>query len=237
MSDLPPEAERLLASRPEEFVGDRERIARELRDAGRSDDAHTVSSLRKPPAVVLAVNRAARDRPQAARRAARAAEGLAKTQLSGEASEYRNSVQELEEALALLAEVAVAQLSRRKPATDAVRRRVADLLRASVADSATREALEHGVLLEESDAAGFGAFAGMSPPGDGRQSSRAKTKQSDRREKAKRDRERRLREELTQAEESLEAAERSLTAAQRDRDKAARAVESVAEKLERLKSR
>jgi hypothetical protein len=236
MSELPPEAERLLASRPEEFVSDRERIVRELREAGRSDDARAAASLRKPPAVVLAVNRAARDRPQAAHDAARAAEDLAKSQLSGDADVYRQSLKDLEDALALLAEVAVAQLSREKPASESVRRRVADLLRASAADRGTREALARGALRERSDAAGFAAFAGMTPPAGGHRKAPGTTKREDRSEKARRDRKRRLREELARAEKSLETAERSLAAAERERNKAARAVASVSEKLERLTS-
>ena len=139
-------------------------MVRELRQAGRDEDARALAGLRKPTAVVLAVNRAARDRPQAARDAARAAEELAKSQLSGEAEKYARARKDLESALALLAEVAVARLSREKPATEAMRRRVADLLRSATADTDAREALEQGVLQEEGDAAGFSAFAGMTAP-------------------------------------------------------------------------
>ena len=234
MKELPAEARQILGAAPEEFVAARDRIVKELRDAGRRADAEAVSAVRKPPAVVLAVNRAARDRPQAARDAARAAEKLAKTQLSGDAGEYRKSLADLERALGLLAEVAVAQLSRKKPASEAMRRRVADLLRATAADAGAREALEQGVLQEESDASGFTAFAGMAPPAERRRPSKGRAKKDDRREQAKRERELRLQEELAQAEESLEAAERSLRAAERERDKAARKVASLSERLERL---
>ena len=72
-NDQPAEVEKLLAVRPDEFVHERQRLARELRDAGRSDEAATVAQLRKPSPVVLAVNRAARARPKAARAAADAA--------------------------------------------------------------------------------------------------------------------------------------------------------------------
>jgi hypothetical protein len=237
MSELPSEAKQLLAVAPEDFVAERDRVARELRQADRPEDARAVGELRKPTAVVLAVNRAARDRPNAARDAVRAAERLAKTQLSGDADAYRKSSDELDRALALLAEVAVARLSRGKPASEAMRRRVADLLRASAADSDARDALEQGVLQEEGGAAGFSAFAGMTPPADRRRASaRTKSNEEDRRWQARRERESRLEEELARAEESLEAAEKALKAAERERDKAARAAASVAERLERLKS-
>jgi ketosteroid isomerase-like protein len=71
---LPPEGERLLAVAPENFVAERNRVARELKDAGRAEDAQAVAALKKPPAVVLAVNRAARDRSAATRDAVKAAE-------------------------------------------------------------------------------------------------------------------------------------------------------------------
>jgi hypothetical protein len=236
MSELPSEAKQLLALAPEDFVAERDRVARELRQADRSEDARAVGELRKPTAVVLAVNRAARDRPNAARDAVRAAEHLAKTQLSGDADAYRKSRDELDRALALLAEVAVARLSRGKPASEAMRRRVADLLRASAADSDARATLEHGLLLEEGAAAGFSAFAGMTPPADRRRASARTKSKEDRRAHARRERESRLEGELARAEESLEAAEKALKAAERERDKAARAAASVAERLERLKS-
>jgi predicted ribosome quality control (RQC) complex YloA/Tae2 family protein len=237
MSEVLAEAKQLLAASPEDFVAERNRLVRELRQAGRAEDARMLSELRKPTAVVLAVNRAARDRPQAARDAARAAEQLAKIQLSGDPDEYRKSRDELDRALALLAEVAVAHLSRGKPASEAMRRRVADLLRASAADSDARAALERGLLQEEGGAAGFSAFAGMTPSAGRRRSSpAAKTKEADRRAQARRERERRLEEELARAEESLEEAERALQAAGREREKAARAVASVAERLQRLKA-
>lgn len=227
---------RVLGAAPEDFVAERDRVVKELRQAGRADDARALADLRKPTAVVLAVNRAARDRPQAARDAARAAEAVAKTQLSGEAEKYGKARKDLDNALSLLAEVAVAQLSRAKPASEAMRRRVADLLRSAVADSTAREALQRGVLTEEGGAAGFSAFAGMAAPRGKRGSAASRSKEAERRQKERRDRERRLEDELATAEEALEAAERSLAAAERERDAAVRAVTTASKKLERLKN-
>jgi hypothetical protein len=233
MSALPAEAKQLLGSAPEDFVAERKRVVAELRNAGRDEDARALAELRKPSAVVLAVNRAARDRPQAAKDAVGAAEKVAKAQLSGDAGEYREALKDLEDALGLLAEVAVANLSRTKPATEAMRRRAAELLRSASADPEAREAMQLGVLQEEGEAAGFSAFAGMSAPA-GRRASSSQTK-AERSEKAKREREERLEEELAQAEDALDAAENALAAAQRERDKAARAVDSASKRLERLK--
>jgi hypothetical protein len=163
-----------------------------------------------------------------------AAQRLAETQLSGDTDAYRATLKDLEAALSLLAEVAVAQLSRTKPANEAMRRRVADLLRASAADADGRDALAQGVLQEEIDAAGFTAFAGMAPAPRSKDRPAAKSAEK-RRETAKREKEERLQAELEGAEEALETAEASLAAAQRDRDKAARQRDAIAERLERLR--
>src|ERR671924_422735 len=74
------------------------------RAEGRRDDADAVAALRKPPPVVLAANRAARDRPEAARAAVRAAERVAKSQLGSDPDGYRDALAELTRSLELLAE-------------------------------------------------------------------------------------------------------------------------------------
>jgi hypothetical protein len=235
MADLSEHARQVLGAAPENFVAERDRIARELKQAGRDEDARAIAALRKPSAVVLAVNRAARDRPQVARDAARSAEEVAKTQLSGDAEKYANARKDLDEALARLADVAVAQLSRTKTATESMRRRVAELLRSAIADPDARAALERGVLQEEGDAAGFSAFAGMAPP-PAKRTKPGRTKEAGKREQAKRERRQRLEAELAEAEEALDAAERALATASRERDKAARAAAAAAKRLERLKN-
>ena len=145
MDTLPKEADSLFAVAADDFVDERKRVARALRDEGRRADAEVVAALRKPPPVVLAANRAARDRPQAARAAAKAAERVAKTQLGADPEGYRAALAELDESLDLLAQVALAQLSRGgKRPTDAVTRRLRDLLRNAVADEEARTAAQPG---------------------------------------------------------------------------------------------
>ena len=227
---LPSEGERLLAVSPEEFVAERNRVARELKDAGRADDAQAVAALKKPSPVVLAVNRAARDRSAAARDAVKAAERVRKTQLAGKPDEFEAATADLERALGLLADVAVAMLSRGKNASEAMRRRVNDLLRAALAGEDSREALARGVLVEELEASGFSPFEGMAVP-QRRGGRSPKTNRSDERRRA---REQQLREELAGAEEALRDAERTLADAVTERDRAARAVEAARTKLDRL---
>jgi hypothetical protein len=236
MVDLSEHARQVLGAAPEDFVTERDRIARELKQAGRDEDARAIAALRKPSAVVLAVNRAARDRPQVARDAARSAEEVAKTQLSGDAEKYAKARKDLDEALSRLADVAVAQLSRTKTATESMRRRVAELLRSAIADPDARAALERGVLQEEGDAAGFSAFAGMAAPPAKRRTKATGSKGAEKREQAKRERRQRLEDELAKAEEALESAERAVATASRERDQAARAAAAAAKRLERLKN-
>jgi hypothetical protein len=46
MSDFPKEAEALLSVAPDDFVTERNRLARELRDAGRKDEARGTARRR-----------------------------------------------------------------------------------------------------------------------------------------------------------------------------------------------
>ncbi len=232
MDALPQEAEALLAVSPGDFVEERKRVARALRDEGRPEDADAVAALRKPPPVVLAANRAARDRPQAARAAARAAERVAKTQLGSDPESYRAAVAELDESLDLLAQVALAQLSLGgKPPTDSVTRRLRDLLRNAVADESARAALSRGVLRDEPGTAGFGAFAGVAPSSGRKPPTKAGEARRKRDEQKRREKERALRDELARAEKALNEAKREEREATRARERAEKAVASVRSRL------
>jgi hypothetical protein len=233
---LPTEAEMLLSVAPDEFVGERQRVARELRDADRAAEAAIVAKLRKPPPVVLAVNRAARARPKAARAAAEAASRVKKTQVGADPAAFRAALKELEESLELLAEVALAHLAQTgKGPSASMRHRLRDLLRNAMADDDARAALMRGVLRDETETAGFELFAGMASAGRSRPSgdtARARGLKSG--EKKRRQREEALRKELARAEERLDEARRSAQRAEQERIKAERAVASARAKLDRL---
>ena len=229
-TELPPEAERLLAARPAEFVAERKRIATELREAGRSDDARVVAALRKPTGVVLAVNRGARDRPQAAHDAATAAVRVRHTQLAGDPDAYRDALRELERALGLLADVAAAHLSSGRAPSDDARRRVRDLLRAAVADDGARDELARGALREELEAPGFSPFQGVPVTPSKRKARRPEPRRA-RAEEQRAARERKLREELAEAERALEAARGAEERAARERVDAERTVKRLRKRL------
>jgi hypothetical protein len=235
---LPNEAEALLAVAPDDFVSERQELVRALRAEKRREEADAVAALRKPPPVVLAANRAARDRPEAARTAVRSAERVAKAQLGSDQEGYRAALAELDDALDLLAEVALAQLSKSgKAPTEAVVRRLRALLRNAVADEEARAELARGVLRDETESAGFGAFAGVAPPRKGGKKAAGTTTETRRKreDEKRRERERALRDELAEAERALTEAQRVERESVRARTRAERDVESLRAKLERLR--
>jgi hypothetical protein len=239
MEPLPREAEALLAVAPDDFVRERQALAKALRTDGRREDAQLVAGLKKPAPVVLAVNRAARDRPEAARGAVRAAEQVAKTQLASDPDAYRDALAELARSVDLLEEVALAHLARGgKPPSEAASRRLRDLLRNAVADEDARTELARGMLRDEPETAGFGALAGVTPSARPRSRSRGTKAEDTRRKRAaekQRERERALRAELADAERALDGARRAERDAERARKTAERKVESLRERLTSLR--
>ena len=228
MSDFPKEAEALLSVAPDDFVTERNRLTRELRDAGRKDEAAAVTTLRKPPPVVLAANRAARSRPQVAKDVAGVAKQV-KKQL-GLDSEARKA---LDDALTLLEDVALAFLGGTKKPSEATRRRLHDLLQNVVADDDALAALTRGVLTEEPEPAGFGAYAGASLT-PRKAPATSKTRAGEAAEKKRQERERALRAEVAAAEERLKTAVDAQEEAERERALAARELEAARQRLQGL---
>ena len=234
MPSVPPEAEKLFAVAPDRFVAERNALAKNLRGEGRPDDAALVVALRKPSAVVLAVNRAARDRPKAAQAAAEAAVGVRDAQVAGDADAFSNALAELDTSLDLLADVAVAHVAPagKKP-SEAMRRRLRELLRSAVADDDSREALARGVLADELEAPGFSPYAGLTVKSKAGKAGRAPAgpSRAEREEARRRDRRKELRQELTQAERELREASAAARAAEQARTRAEKAVEAIRKKL------
>jgi hypothetical protein len=232
MNELPKEARELLASAPSEFVEVRKRLAKQLREDGRSEEASVVAALPKPSPPVFAVNRAVRDRPKAAQSAYECAARLAKAQLKSDPEAFARASKELQDALDLLWEVAVTHIAHpRGRASDQMQRRLRELLRSAAADAEARQALRDGVLMAELEPTGFDAFAGMAatPAKHDRFASRERAITA-----TKRQREQEFRGELSAAIERMEDAEHSLARAQEVHSKAVRDVEAIKRKLKRL---
>jgi hypothetical protein len=90
MADAPDDAiDRLYGLPLDAFIGERDALARELRNAGRRGEATAVKGLSKPTVAAWAVNQAVRSQPRAARELWEAGDALAAAQeavLSGKGS-------------------------------------------------------------------------------------------------------------------------------------------------------
>jgi hypothetical protein len=241
VADLPKEAEKLLAVAPDRFVSERNALAKALRAEGRQSDAAAVAELHKPSAVVFAANRAARDRPKAARAAADAAVDVRNAQVEGSADALEKALGELDDALDMLAQVALAHLapSGKKPTED-TRRRLRALLRNAAADEHAREELARGTLTGEVEVTGFGAYAGLTlapAPKEAAGAAESREGPSGTQQAAARRRQRereKLRAELTEAERELREKATAARAAERELKRAERAVAALRKKLDDL---
>jgi hypothetical protein len=244
MAARPEEADKLLAVTPDRFVAERKALTKKLREEGRRDEADAVAALKKPSAVVLAANRAARDRPKAARAAADAAVAVREAQVAGDAEAFGKALSALEDALDLLAQVALAHLATegRETATDAMRRRLRDLLRNAAADDEARERLARGALAEELEVTGFSAYAGHGalpkPRQKGKEAAGAPEAEgpsrAERERARRRERRKELQAELGTAERELRQATAAARAAERDLERAEKSVASLRRKLDDL---
>ncbi len=223
---LPAEAAELFAR--DDFVAERNRIAKELRAAGRRDEAEAVAKLRKPPKLVVAINRAAVDLPVHAKAATVAAEKLARAQAAGDRRRAGEARQQLEKAADRLVE--------RAAESGGDRSVLSQLVRAALTSPEAREELLAGRLAETPVASGFEALAGLeiaarrraAPGGGPRPASppRAERREAERRQALER--------ELSAARAELRDAERAEASARRAREAASSRVEAIQGRLDRL---
>src|SRR5262245_61939235 len=123
----PPEAERLYGLPLDEFVSERNALARELRTEGRREEADLVRELRRPALAVWAINQLARRQADQVARLLEAGDRLRSGKLEA-AEEVSSTIDQLvRSARGLLAGSGHA-------ASDATVQRVAATLRAAVAD-------------------------------------------------------------------------------------------------------
>ncbi len=153
----------------EEFTPARDALAKELKAAGRKDEAAEVKSLRKPSVAAWALNRAARDNPDAIERLRGAGADLREAQqqaMSGDAGRLRDAGRELAEevdrVVALAADVLKAA---GRPVTSAQQEKLTATLRTAAVDDEAGDVLARGVLVEELESTGFSLLGTV--PGDG----------------------------------------------------------------------
>jgi hypothetical protein len=161
--EITPAMRELYALPPEEFIAARDRLAGELKDAGKPEDAAAVKKLRKPSVVAWAVNAAARDRPEDVEGLREAGQALRRAQrkaLSGGGGEdLRRATDERRVLIGSLSDAGVAAIG---PRGAAHRDAIAATLDAASVDDELGQRLQAGVLDRDAKpTAGFGAIEGF----------------------------------------------------------------------------
>lgn len=215
---------------PEEFVAARDRLADELKTAGRTEEAAEVKKLRRPSIVAWAVNVTSRERPDDVAGLLEAGEALRRAQrkaLSGGGrGELRQATGDRRAMIQALADAAVGAIGLRGSAH---RDAIAATLDAASIDDELGGRLRDGTLDKEArPAAGFGAVEGFEVlVGGGGEVEPAETP-ADRRE-IERERAREARAAAQRATTAERAAEKATRRAQDLKERAAAAVTAARE--------
>ncbi|HEY3240539.1 MAG TPA: hypothetical protein VGL92_13295 [Acidimicrobiia bacterium] len=172
-----PDVEDLYGLPLADFIPARDAMAKELRAAGRKEEAAEVKQARKPSLAAWALNQAARRHPEEVARLVEAGQALAEAQraaLEGDAGGLRPAGRALSEEVEQVGGRAAGFLDNASPVQ---RERIAATLRAAAADEAGADLLRRGVLVEDLEPAGFGleVAAGAARPPPARPRAEAKT--------------------------------------------------------------
>jgi hypothetical protein len=148
---------------PDEFVVARDRLAGELKDAGKAEEAAEVKKLRRPSIVAWAVNAASRERPQDVAALREAGQELRRAQrkaLSGGGGEdLRRATDDRRVLIQTLADAGVEAIGARGGAH---RDAIAETFDAASVDDELGQRLQAGILDREArPTAGFGAIEGF----------------------------------------------------------------------------
>jgi hypothetical protein len=153
------EADQLYGLPLEDFVAERDALAKRLRADGRRAEADEVKALHKPPAVVWAVNQLMRTQHKPAKALVAAADRAAKN--PGD----RDALRAHHDALGELTAAGAGLLSGKgRGLSEDALLRVRSALHAASLDRGTREDFIAGRLSEEPAPAGFAAIAAMPAP-------------------------------------------------------------------------
>jgi hypothetical protein len=213
-----------------EFISARDARAKDLRAAGRKEEAAEVKGARKPSLAAWALNQAARRHREEVARLLEAGQALAEAQraaLEGDAGGLRQAGRALSEEVERVGGRAAGFLDHPSPVQ---RERIAATLRAAAADETGADLLRRGVLVEDLEPAGFGleALGGGGVPPARRRSAPARTAQAAEVEAARRD--------LRRAEAEADAAENRARRRAERAEAAARRAAEVHQEAEALRS-
>jgi hypothetical protein len=215
------EIDRLYGLPLDEFVRERDELAKRLRREGEREVAEEVKRLRKPSAGAWALNQAVRRRRKETDALLAAGERLREAHEAllsgGDPAALRDAMQEERELASALADCAEAIASETGKSGPALRERVRSTLHAAAVDDEARDELTKGRFVREREAVGLGPFGEGAAPAVG---GRAKRERSGRgkqagaargrsgRKGAVRDRSAAAREEATREREEAAARER-----------------------------
>jgi hypothetical protein len=146
----------------DEFVRDRDELAKQLRREGEREAAERIKQLRKPSAGAWALNQAVRRRQKETKALLAAGERLRAAHESlmsgGDQAELRDAMQEERGLASALADCAEAIASETGKSGPALRERVRSTLHAAAVDDEAREELAKGRFVREREAVGLGPF-------------------------------------------------------------------------------
>ena len=207
--------EQLYAAEPEQFVAERKRLERELRDAGQTAEANQLAARPKPTVPVFVANRLARDESDGVAALISAAERLTAAHEAGDPNALRKEQADLTRR--------VAELVQKAHVSDAMGQRIAVLLRTAAGDPDSADLLRRGVLSQELEPEAFGAVAGLSLPPRKERPERARVahRADDDKQRA---RVKELEQQLAEARADLKRAERRVDQLSKRVDQAKRAV-------------
>lgn len=216
-----------------DFVKSRDALARELRAAGRVAEADAVAKLGKPTPALWAINRVAREDPDAVARLVAAVDRLKRAHF-GEPGPLAQATEEQRSALERVLERAKAALTHAGLGVSAtVRGRMSATLLGAAADPEATEALRQARLPHELPAPGFDALAGTTSARKARRNDTAATPRESSDGEARRAAESRAREAGHRARQAEQvASERRLAAEQ-----AAREAQDLEQRLRQAQQR
>jgi hypothetical protein len=229
MASLESELDRLYALEPGEFVPERDRLARELRDAGRREESEQIKSLRKPTVSAATINQLSRRERREVDLLLDAGHRLREAQqrlLAGEDPGSLDDARRIErEALGKLRRAAQRILAESGRESSTTLDRVMATLQAAAVSDEGRELLALGRLSGDLEAAGFDLLAPLTSGAPKRKRAAPKKKPAAP-PKPRLDRKR-----LEAARAQLREAQQSLRAAEREAGRARREVERAEKKL------
>ena len=226
--------DRLYGLPRDEFTSARNALVRELRNAGRKEDAEEVRALKKPSVPAWAVNQLARQHPEEVAALVKAGDALRKAQrdvLAGkkgaDVREASRAQHELADELVGAARELLEETGDR--ATQATAQRISGTLRAASSDPAAAKLLRKGRLSEDVESVGFGPLLHVAP----QRKSRSQPKRDRTRERAALQKKRK-REAVAQARQEAAAARKAADKAEREAKRARERAEAAEKRVTSL---